>query len=136
MGTKFFINLPVKNLQRSTEFFTKLGFHFNPNFSDEHATCMIIGDDSFVMLLVEKFFKTFTTKHICDTTKSIESIVSLSVETKERVNEIIASAVTAGGTTPIPKEDDGFMYLRNFEDLDGHQWEILWMDPTAHPQEE
>ena len=97
MTTKIFVNLPVKDLNKTIEFFTKLGFKFNPQFTDENATCMIIGDDIFVMLLVEKFFKTFTKKEICDTSKNTEVIVALSAESREKVDQMINKAIESGG---------------------------------------
>jgi hypothetical protein len=134
MATKIFVNLPVKNLQKSIEFFTKLGFSFNPQFTDENATCMIIGEDIFAMLLVEAFFKTFTRKEICDATKSTEAIIALSADSRERVDEITSRAIDAGGTTYREPQDHGWMYQKSFQDLDGHLWEIIYMDMNAMPQ--
>lgn len=131
MATKIFVNLPVKDLNRSVEFFTKLGYKFNPQFTDDKATCMIIGEDIFVMLLVEEFFKTFTQKEITDATKSTEAIICLSADSKEKVDEMVNKAIEAGGTTPNKKQDQGFMYGHGFQDLDGHLWEVMWMDPSA-----
>lgn len=129
--TKMFVNLPVKNLNRSIEFFTKLGFRFDPRFTDETATCMIVGEDSFVMLLTEAKFKTFTPKPICDATKSTEVLVALSSESRERVDEMVRKAVAAGGSTHNEPQDHGFMYGHGFQDLDGHIWEVMWMDMSA-----
>lgn len=131
MATKIFVNLPVKDLNRSVAFFTKLGYKFNPQFTDENATCMIVSEDIFIMLLVEKFFKTFTKKEITDATKSTEAIIALSTDSKEKVDEMVRKAVEAGGTTPNEKQDQGFMYVHGYQDLDGHLWEIMWMDPSA-----
>jgi uncharacterized protein len=131
MATKIFVNLPVNNLKKSIEFFTKLGFTFNPQFTDETATCMIIGEDIFVMLLTKEKFKTFTPKEICDATKSTEVLVALSFESRERVDELVRQAVAAGGTTYNEPQDHGFMYSHGFQDLDGHIWEIFYMDPSA-----
>lgn len=133
MSTKIFVNLPVKDLKRSVEFFTKLGYTFNPHFTDEKATCMIVGEDIFVMLLVESFFKTFTPKPIADATSSTEVLIALSAESREKVDELVAKAVAAGGTTPMPAQDHGFMYQHGYQDLDGHMWELVWMDPKAIP---
>ena len=133
MATKIFVNLPVKNLDKSIEFFTKLGFKFNPQFTDETATCMIVSDDIFVMLLTEAKFKTFTPKAICDATKSTEVLVALSCESRAKVDKIVRKAIAAGGTTYNEAKDYGFMYQHGFQDLDGHIWEYLWMDP-AHIQ--
>jgi uncharacterized protein len=129
--TKIFVNLPVKDLNKTLEFFTKLGFKFNPQFTDENATCMIVGDDIFVMLLVEKFFKTFTKKQISDTSKNTEVIVALSVEGREKVDQMINKAIEAGGRESREPQDHGWMYGRSFEDIDGHLWEIIYMDESA-----
>jgi predicted lactoylglutathione lyase len=131
MTTKIFVNLPVKDLNRSVDYFTKLGFNFNPQFTDENATCMIIGEDIFVMLLVEKFFKSFTKKEICDTSKNTEAILALSVESKEKVDQMMGKALEAGGSEPREKQDHGWMYGRSFEDVDGHIWEVFFMEETA-----
>jgi predicted lactoylglutathione lyase len=131
MSTKIFVNLPVKDLKRSVEFFTKLGYTFNPQFTDENATCMIIAEDIFAMLLVEKFFKTFTTKSIADAKTSTEAIVALSCESRAAVNRIADAALAAGAKQLREPQDHGFMYQRSFEDLDGHIWEHLWMDPAT-----
>ncbi|MCW3110988.1 MAG: glyoxalase/bleomycin resistance protein/dioxygenase [Segetibacter sp.] len=128
MATKIFVNLPVKDLDKSIEFFTKLGYSFNPQFTDEKATCMIIGDDIFVMLLVEQFFKTFVPNEIADATKSIESIICLSAESREKVDELVKKAIEAGGKIYKEPQDHGFMYGHGYQDLDGHLWEIMWMD--------
>jgi predicted lactoylglutathione lyase len=134
--TKIFVNLPVKNLNKTIEFFTKLGFKFNPQFTDENATCMIVGEDIFVMLLVEKFFKTFTKKEICDTSKNTEGIVALSVEGREKVDQMINKAIEAGGTESREPQDHGWMYGRSFEDINGHIWEIIYMDENALKNDE
>ena len=131
MTTKIFVNLPIKDLNRTIEFFTKLGFNFNPQFTDENATCMIIGEDIFVMLLVEKFFKTFTKKEICDASKNTEVIVALSAEGREKVDQMINKAIEAGGREFREPQDHGWMYERSFEDIDGHLWEIVYMDENA-----
>jgi len=133
MSTKIFVNLPVKDLKRSVEFFTKLGYTFNPDFTDDKATCMVVGEDIFVMLLVESFFKTFTPKPIADATRSTEVLIALSADSREKVDELVAKAVAAGGTTPMPAQDHGFMYQHGYQDLDGHMWEVVWMDPRAIP---
>lgn len=131
MTTKIFVNLPVRNLNQSVEFFTKLGFSFNAQFTDETAACMIVSDDIFVMLLTHDKFKTFTPKEICDATKSTEVLVCLSSESREKVDEIVRKAVTAGGLTYNEPQDHGFMYAHGFQDLDGHIWEIIYMEPSA-----
>jgi predicted lactoylglutathione lyase len=131
MATQIFVNLPVKDLKRSVEFFTRLGYKFDPQFTDENATCMIVGENIFVMLLVESFFKTFTKKELCDATKSTEVLVCLSCENREEVNEMVRKAVAAGGSTPMDSKDYGFMYQHGFQDLDGHLWELIYMEPSA-----
>jgi predicted lactoylglutathione lyase len=131
MSTQIFVNLPVKDLNKSVEFFTKLGYEFNPKFTDENATCMIVSENIFVILLVEKFFKTFTPKEICDTSKSAEVLVALSFESRAAVDEMVAKAIAAGGTTYKEPNDMGFMYQHGFQDLDGHIWEIFFMEPSA-----
>ncbi len=131
MSTKVFVNLPVNDLNRSVEFFTKLGYTFNAQFTDENATCMIIGEDNYVMLLVEKYFGTFTPKPIADARSSTESIVGLSAESRDDVNRVVETAFAAGARRYKEPEDHGFMYGWGFEDLDGHIWEYFWMDPAA-----
>ena len=131
MATKIFVNLPVKNLDRSVEFFTKLGFSFNAQFTDETATCMVVSEDIFVMLLTEAKFKEFTPNAICDAAKSTEVLVCLSSESREEVDKMIRNAVAAGGTTYNEPQDYGFMYSHGFQDLDGHIWETMFMEPSA-----
>lgn len=133
MSTKIFVNLPVKDLSRTKAFFAKLGYTFNPQFTDEKAACMVISEDIYAMLLVEKFFKTFTKKQIADSTKTTEMLLALSFESREKVDEMMAKALAAGAKKAREPQDHGFMYERSFEDLDGHIWEIFWMDP-AHIQ--
>ena len=110
MATKIFVNLPVKDLNKTVKFFTELGFTFNPQFTDENATCMIVGEDIFVMLLVEKFFKTFTKKEICDATKDAEVIVALSAESRGKVDQMINRVIEAGGRESREPQDHGWMY--------------------------
>jgi uncharacterized protein len=131
MAQKIFVNLPVRDLKKSMDFFDKLGFTFNAQFTDETAACMIIGEDIHVMLLSEKKFKTFTPKQICDATKSTEVLVCLSSASRNEVNEMVRKAVAAGGTTYKEPEDHGFMYGHGFQDLDGHIWELAFMEPSA-----
>ena len=131
MATKIFVNLPVNDLNRSIEFFTKLGYTFNKQFTDDKATCMIIGEDIFVMLLVKEFFKTFIKTEIADATKTTEALICLSAESRSAVDEMIKKAVDAGATTYKEPQDHGFMYGHGYQDLDGHIWEIMWMDPAA-----
>ncbi len=131
MPPQIFVNLPVKDLDRSVAFFTALGFSFNPQFTDKNATCMIISDTIFAMLLVEPFFKTFTPRVLCDATTHTEAIIALTAENKAKVDEMVGAALSAGGTEPRERTDMGFMYNRAFADPDGHIWEIFWMDPAA-----
>jgi uncharacterized protein len=129
MAKQIFVNLPVKDLKRSVDFFTRLGFTFDARFTNEKATCMIVSDTIFVMLLTEPFFKSFTPGELCDTSKYTEVIVSLSCESREQVKELVQKAVAAGGTTYRELQDSGNMYLHSFQDLDGHQWELMFMEP-------
>jgi predicted lactoylglutathione lyase len=129
MSKHIYVNLPVKDLKRSVDFFTKLGFTFNPQFTNENATCMVVADNIYVMLLVEKFFQTFTNKPICDATKSTEVLMAFSCDSREAVDELVRKAVAAGATTPRAPQDLGFMYGHDFEDLDGHIWEPFYMEP-------
>lgn len=131
MATKIFVNLPVKDLKRSMEFFTKLGYRFNPQFTDETAACMVISEDIYVMLLTHVKFKEFTPKAICDSTKSTEVLVCLSYESRDKVNDTVRKAVAAGGTTYTESKDYGFMYQHGFQDLDGHIWELIYMEPST-----
>ena len=135
MAQKIFVNLPVKDLDKSVAFFTKLGYTFNPQFTNENATCMIISEDIFVMLLVEKFFKGFIPNEIADATRNTESIICLSCDSRASVDEMINKAVEAGGRTYKEPQDHGFMYGHGYQDLDGHLWEVMWMDSAPPPQE-
>jgi len=136
MAMKTFVNLPVKDLAKATEFFTKVGFSFDEQFTDEKATRMIISDDTSVMLAVEPFFKGFITpQDIADTSKSREVIVGLSTESREQVDELADKALAAGGQAMGEPEDQGFMYMRGFRDLDGHQWSFIYMDMSAIPED-
>ena len=130
MNKHIFVNLPVKNLEKSKEFFTKLGYTFNPQFTDDKGACMVISDTIFAMLLSEPFFKTFTKKDISDATKTTEVLVALSVESKAEVDACLEKVLAAGGKEARDAQDHGFMYARSFEDLDGHIWEMVWMDPN------
>jgi len=126
-----FVNLPVKDLDRSVEFFTGLGFSFDPRFTDETATQMIVSDDAFVMLLVEDKFKDFTKKELVDATTQTEVIMALSAESREGVDDLADKALAAGGSPANEPLEMGFMYGRSFQDVDGHLWEVIWMDPAA-----
>jgi uncharacterized protein len=131
MATKIFVNLPVKDIKKSIEFFTKLDFTFNSQFTDETAACMVVSEDIYVMLLTHDKFKTFTPNAICDATKSTEVLVCLSCESREHVNDMVRKAVGGGGTTYNEPQDHGFMYGHGFQDLDGHIWEVIYMEPSA-----
>jgi predicted lactoylglutathione lyase len=134
MATQIFVNLPVKDLKRSVAFFTALGYTFNPQFTDENATCMIVSEEHiYVMLLVDTYFQTFTSKTIVDAKTSTEVLLCLSCESRTQVDELVAKAVAAGGTTPTPAKDHGFMYQHAYQDLDGHVWELVYMEPGAVP---
>jgi uncharacterized protein len=134
MGRKIFVNLPTQNLDQAIEFFTQLGFAFNPQFTDETATCMIVSDDIYVMLLTNDKFKTFTPNPICDATKSTEVLVCLSCDSREEVDSLVSKAISGGGSTYNEPQDHGFMYAHGFQDLDGHIWELMYMEPGAIPE--
>ncbi|MCV9932700.1 glyoxalase/bleomycin resistance/extradiol dioxygenase family protein [Flavobacterium sp. LS1R47] len=134
MKTEIFLNLPVKDLNRSMAFFTELGFTFNLNFTDDKAACLEIGENIFAMLLLEEFFKTFTQKQICNTATTTEILMALSVDSREKVDEIITAVVKAGGTEYMEAKDYGWMYQKAFLDLDGHHWEIFFMDESQAPK--
>jgi predicted lactoylglutathione lyase len=134
MHNQIFVNLPVKDLQKSIAFFTELGYTFNPQFTDTNATCMILGENMFAMLLVEPMFQTFTKKPLADAKRTTEVLVALSVESREKIDEMMQKAVQAGGSIYRDADDHGWMYSQSFADLDGHQWELLWMDPKGMPQ--
>ena len=131
MSTKIFVNLPVKNLDASKAFFAKLGYSFNPQFTDATAACMVISDDIYAMLLTETRFKDFTPKVISDAKHATEVLVALSCESRTHVQEMVSKAASAGGHIYAESKDYGFMYQHGFEDLDGHIWELMWMDPSA-----
>jgi len=130
MAKQIFVNLPVKTLDASIKFFGSLGFTFNAQFTDATATCMIIGENIFAMLLTEEKFRGFTPKKICDAATTTEVLIALSYDSRAEVDELVNKALAAGGTTHSEPQDHGFMYLRAFQDLDGHNWEIFHMDPN------
>jgi predicted lactoylglutathione lyase len=134
MARKIFVNLPVRDLNKSVDFFTQLGFEFDPQFTDETATCMIVAEDILVMLLTRDKFKVFTPKEICDATKSTEVLVCLSCDSRREVDEMVRKAVAAGGTTYKEAQDHGFMYEHGFQNLDGHIWELVYMEPSMIKQ--
>jgi predicted lactoylglutathione lyase len=128
---QMFLNLPVRELERSVEFFRKLGFEFNQQFTDQRAACMILNADAYVMLLTVEYFRTFTMREMVDTTKYSECMTAFSCPTRAAVDELAHAALAAGGTSAMPPIDMGFMYSRSFYDLDGHHWEPVWMDQSA-----
>ena len=127
MSMKTFVNLPVKDLRRSVDFFTALGFAFDEEFTDENATCMVISEEAYVMLLVEPFFKSFTPKGLADATKATEVITALTAESREHVDDLVEKARAAGAPRIAAVEEEGAMYSRSFDDPDGHIWEIIHM---------
>lgn len=127
MNKQIFVNLPVKDLERSKAFFGALGFTFNAQFTNEQGACMIVTDDIYVMLLTEKFFQTFTSKRVADAREVTEVLTCLSCATRAEVDELVAKAVSAGGKAPRAPQDHGFMYGHGFEDPDGHVWELVHM---------
>jgi uncharacterized protein len=135
MNTKLFVNMPVKDIQKTNAFFKALGFEFDPRFSNEKATCMIINEDAYFMLLQEEFFKTFISTEISDARKQTEVLNCISRESKQLVNEFVDKAVRLGAVEIREPQDHGFMYGRSFHDLDGHIWEVLWMDVNAVPEQ-
>ena len=133
MDSQIFINLAVKDVEKSMEFYTRLGFTNNPQFSDESGKCMVWSDQIYVMLMTHEKFKSFASKPIADTKNYIAGLFSLSVGSLDKVNEIVNNGLAAGGSEPMPFEDFGFMQKRNIEDFDGHTWEIFCMDMSKFP---
>lgn len=134
MPSKIFVNLPVKDLKRSINFFTHLGFSFNPQFTDDKAACLVINDGSiYAMLLTEPMFKNFTKKEIADASKTTEVLIAIDVDSREQVDEMVKKAVEACGSIYAKPADHGWMYQHSFADPDGHQWEILYMDESKLP---
>jgi predicted lactoylglutathione lyase len=131
---QLFLNLPVRDLEKSKAFFSGLGFTFNPQFTDENAACMVIGGDSFAMLLVEPYFRSFTPRALCDTATHGEALFAVSCASRDEVVRLVDKALATGGRPAHPDKDHGFMFVRTFYDLDGHHWEFLWMDPSAVQQ--
>jgi predicted lactoylglutathione lyase len=128
MISKIFVNLPVKDLEKSVAFFKTVGFSFNPQFTDKTAACMVMSDDIYAMLLTHEKVKEFSTKQIADAHKTTEVLTALAVESKTKVHELADKALKAGATEAYPPKDYGFMFTRSFEDPDGHIWEVFWMD--------
>jgi predicted lactoylglutathione lyase len=136
MAMQTFVNLPVKDLTKATDFFSKLGFSFDPRFTDENASRMVISDDSSVMLAVEPFFRGFIEpQEIADTSKNREVVVGLSAESREQVDDLAERALAAGAESLGEPEDEGIMYMRGFRDLDGHQWSFIYMDRSGIPED-
>ncbi|HEX8618885.1 MAG TPA: VOC family protein [Thermoanaerobaculia bacterium] len=131
MSREIFVNLPIRDLKQTMEFFSALGFTFNPQFTDDKAACMIISDKAYVMLLTEEFFRGFTSNALCDTSTHTEALFALSCSSRAEVDQMVRKAIDAGGRHAKDAMDHGFMYAWSFYDLDGHHWEVLWMDPAA-----
>ena len=134
MATKIFVNLPVKDLNKSKEFFARLGFSFNEQFTDDKAACLVIGENIFAMLLREEFFKMFTKKESAGAKKTKEALIAIDAESGQQVDDMVKKAAEAGGSIYRDAEDHGWMYGHGFADLDGHQWEVLYMDEAALAQ--
>ena len=131
MSRQIYVNLAVRDLSKSMAFFSALGFEFNESFTDGNAACMIVSDEAFVMLLGEPFFQGFTTREICDTSTHTEALLAVSCESRAAVDEMVQTALASGGSPAMDPQDHGFMYGWSFYDLDGHHWEVMWMDPHA-----
>jgi predicted lactoylglutathione lyase len=131
VSRKLFVNLPVRDLKRSVAFFSGLGFEFDPRFTDDSATCMILSDDAYVMLLVEDRFRDFARKPLGEAASATTGIFALSAESRDEVDQLADTALATGGKPAGPTMDHGFMYLRSFYDVDGHHWEVMYMDPAA-----
>lgn len=132
---QIFVNLPVKDLERTKAFWKALGFAFNPHFTDDKAGALVLGENIFAMLLAEPFFKTFTEKEICDASRQVETINAISVDSREEVDALAAKAASGGGKV-LRRQDYGWMYSQAFEDLDGHLWELLFMDLSKRPADQ
>jgi predicted lactoylglutathione lyase len=136
MATKIFINLPVEDLDKSVSFFSNLGYIFNPQFTDEKAACMIISDSIFAMLMIKDYFKTYTKKQVSDAKTFTEVLIALDANSKEEVQQIVAKASALGASIYSEPQDHGWMYQHSFADLDGHQWEFMYMDINQLPNQE
>ena len=134
MSHMLFVNLAVRDLERTKAFFRELGFDFNPQFTDETAACMPLNEGAFVMLLTEPKFREFTRNRPCDTSTHTEALLALSVDSREAVDRMVETVEALGGREAMPPQDHGFMYQRSFYDLDGHGWQVMWMDPAAAEQ--
>lgn len=131
MNRQMYLNIAVEDLEKSKTFFTSIGFSFNPEFSNDAGACMVVSDNIFVMLLTEKFFQTFTSKPIANAKDSTEVLICLSCESRAEVDELVLKASKAGASVPRTPQDHGFMYSHGFEDIDGHIWELVYMEPAA-----
>lgn len=130
-ANQVYINLPVKDVDKSVSFFSELGFEFNPEYTDKNAACLIINDHTFVMLLVEEYFKSFTKKNIVNAKESTEAILAIGVSNKEEVDSLVKKALDSGGEASSEPVDHGFMYVASFQDLDGHLWEVMSMEKSV-----
>ena len=133
-GRMLFVNIPVADLERSKAFFAKLGFSYNPKFTGESAACMLVGEQACVMLLSHEAFARFSHLPMADPTTHALALYCFSVASRDEVDTVSAAALAAGGTEADDAEDYGFMYTRSFYDLDGHGWQVMWMDPEAVEQ--
>ncbi|AUA58173.1 Predicted lactoylglutathione lyase [Achromobacter spanius] len=133
MHKQIFVNIAISDMQKSQDFFKKLGFTFNPDFTNEQGACMVISDDIYAMLLTRDFFQGFTGKPLVDAKEATEVLICLSCESRAEVDDLVARARAAGGTVPREPQDHGFMYAHGFEDLDGHIWELVHMAPGEVP---
>ena len=130
---QIFVNMAARDVKKSMDFFAKLGFRFNQQFTDDNAACLIINDHAYVMVLSDSFFKTFTKREICDTAHT-ESLLAISCAARTEVDDLVNKALAIGGKKAMDPIDHGFMYGRSFYDPDGHHWEVMWMDPTGMPK--
>jgi len=128
---KLFVNIPVNDVQKAIVFFEHLGFAFNTQFTDASATCLLVGTDAYFMLMVKDRFAGFSKKPTGDSRKETNAIFALALDSRDEVDSLFAKALAAGGTKAADLQDHGFMYVQSFYDLDGHHWELFWMDPTA-----
>ncbi|HKR05441.1 MAG TPA: VOC family protein [Bacteroidia bacterium] len=136
MAKQVFINLAVKDLQKSMGFYTALGFTNNPQFSDDTGKCMVWSENIFVMIMTHQKFTTFATKPLADTKSNLAALFSLSMDSIDEVNKLMTNGLNAGGTEPNEMRDYGFMQQRTIEDFDGHTWEVFFMDITKFPTEQ
>ncbi|MBP0592394.1 glyoxalase/bleomycin resistance/extradiol dioxygenase family protein [Paraburkholderia sp. LEh10] len=131
MHKQIYVNLAVGSVGKSKAFFSQLGFTFEPRFTNEQAACMVIGENIYAMLLAKDFFQTFTNRTLCNPKESTETLICISCDSRAQVDELAMKALAAGGAAPRPAQDHGFMYARSIEDIDGHIWELMYMDPNA-----